>query len=572
MNKSKEEKIEEIKTISAQIPEIAEGKAMKIVNINGDYVLTDLNNSEMSTLDGNYVEQATYDMSKFDHIYNKVLDKEQTSFVTNIEEIKNLAKNTQTSMRKVQKINGIAKYYINKEDLIGRVVETIENNINVNYKVNYPKVNKKGFKGYKAMFKNMSEAIDEFNKQINIPNLIAENALSTYTEGNYIYYLMGDKNKGYSIVNYPLGIVEITDMMVDGEPVIAFNVNELTARINKNKAKYGKLKSNKKIKLAEIIENEIKRDYPEEVYDAYVSKDSYAFLDPERVGVSRINNLKGLYGVTPIFKSLSSQLMLDTLDFVDRKNLLDKARKVYFQKTRKELMGKDYTNPMQVNPVGYAHTSLLTAMQDDTIVYTGMPFVESLEILEPKSDVTEANTVLSYRQRVLNALGISFLSGDSKNSVSTISVNYSEILRLVNRVTKQLEPVINKYYQLICEENGFPIELAPTINVESTELIDMENKLKLVETLYSKIGISYKSILEMLDLDFETEKSRREEENKDNLDEDVFYPHITSFTVSGKEGDVISNNDKKTNSNGSAKSENLDKQEYDQDHQKETNV
>lgn len=511
-------------------------------------------------------------MSKFDHVYSKVLDKEQTSFITNPEEIKNLAKNTQMSLKKVQKINGIAKYYINKEDLIGRVVETIENNINVNYKVNYPKINKKGFKGYKTMFKDMQEVIDNFNKQINIPHLISENALSTYIEGNYIYYLIGDKTKGYSIVNYPLGIVEVTDMKIDADPVISFNVNELATRINKAKAKYGQLKSNKKIKLADILENEIKRDYPVEVYDAYKVKDSYAFLDPSRVGISRINNLKNLYGVTPIFKALSSQLMLDTLDFVDRKNLLDKARKVYFQKTRKELMGKDYQNAMQTNPVGYAHTSLLTAMQDDTIIYTGMPFVESLEILEPKTTITEANTILSYRQRVLNALGISFLSGDSKNSVSTISVNYSEILRLVNRITKQLEPVINKYYQVICEENGFPVELAPTIDIESTELIDIDNKLKLVEMLYSKIGVSHETIFGLLGMDIETEKHKRQEENKQKFDEEIFYPHITSFTASGKEDNTISGNDKETNSNGSKKSENVDKQEYDQDYQKETNV
>lgn len=50
MNKKKEETADEIKTIQANIPEIAEGKAMMIVNVDGNYVLTDLGESEMSTL------------------------------------------------------------------------------------------------------------------------------------------------------------------------------------------------------------------------------------------------------------------------------------------------------------------------------------------------------------------------------------------------------------------------------------------------------------------------------------------------------------------------------------------
>lgn len=562
-------------TINVTIPELAENTSKKIVNVGGNYILTDISEDNSTELQESYITQASYDMQRMEHIYSKMLDTDIASYVTNPDEIANLSKNTQNDVKKVIKINAIAKYYINKEDLIGRVVETIENNVNTNYTINYP-ILKTKTKKEKKMLEELSDLIDKFNKQINIPKLISDNAISTYIEGNYIMYLRGNNiDNGYSIVNYPLDLIEITDMKIDDEPIIAFKVNELTSRLNKNKNKYGKLKSNKKIDILQLIEDEVKRDYPEEIYDAYKAKDQYAFLDPLKVGLTRINNLKGKYGVTPILKALTPQLMLETLDNTDRKLLIAKTKKIFFQKSRKELMGEKFDKPMAgINPVGYAHTSLLTSMANESVVvYSGQPYVESLEILEPSSDLTKPEITTSFRQRVLNALGISFLATDSKNSITTVNIAYDELLRMVNKMTKQLESIINKFYQSICKENGFPIEYAPTIVIESTELLDLDSKLKLIETLYSKIGLSYETILSMLGFDSKAEIEKRIKENKVELDgqtvtmDDIMSPHITSFTTSGKEGDTITHNDKNTNSNGSKKSENLDKQESDQQRQ-----
>ena len=135
MDKKKKEEPKIINTIDAKIPEMDDGQAMKIVNIGGNYILSPFTNDELSSFKGNYIEQSNRDMRRFEQSYSKLLDKEQNSFITTPEQITDLAKNPQFKIEKIQKINGIVKFYVNKEDLIGRVVETIENNINTNYTV-----------------------------------------------------------------------------------------------------------------------------------------------------------------------------------------------------------------------------------------------------------------------------------------------------------------------------------------------------------------------------------------------------------------------------------------------------
>lgn len=558
---------ENISTINVKIPKMEGNTSMKLTHLNsGEYILSELDNKNEFEMSSDYVDKATYDFTKTKHIYNQIIDNDNSSYVTTSEQICNLAKNPQNSIDKVLTINGIIKYYINKDDLIGRVVEIIENNVNTNFKLDYPykpktKKDTKIFEEYKE------KVINKFNKQIDIKKLIINNALKVYIEGNYIFYLKGDLKNGYGIANYPLDIIEVTPMTIDGDNVVAFKVNELNSRLNKVKSKYGKLKTNKLIDIETLIDAEIKRDYSEEIYNAYKGKDQVALLDPKRIGLTRINNLgTGLYGVSPIFKILDALLMLETIDNSDREILKARSKKIYYQKTRKELMGKDYDHPNKPNEVGYAHTNLLQCMANNTIVYTSMPFVESLEILEPKTELTDPKTKESYVLKCLTGLGISFVSSEGTTSITTVKMVFNELLKMVNRITKQLESIIHKYYELITEENGYPIEFVPNITIQETEYLDLDSKMKLAETLYSKIGLSYESVLSALGLDVKSEVEKRKAENEEKYSE-IFEPYGTSFTTSNKDNNSNSNTDENKNSNGSNKSDNRDKVEYDKQRQ-----
>lgn len=561
MNENKEN---DIQTIDAKIPKMESNTSAKITCLgDGMYVFSELENKEDISL-SNYVEQSTYDVEKVKHIYDKILDNDNNSYVTTSQELSNLAKNTQKDVDKVIKINGIIKYYINKEDLIGRVVEIVENNVNTNYDLNYTyKPEKK--KDVKLFEQYKNDIIDKFNRQIEIKKLIINNALKVYTEGNYCFYLKGDSKNGYGIVNYPLDMIKVTNMTIDGENIIAFKVSELKSRLSNVLSEYGKLKTNKLIDIEKTVDNEVKKNYPKEIYDAYKGKDQIALLNPKKTGLVRINNLgTGLYGISPIFKSLNSLLTLETIDNSDREILKARSKKIYYQKARKELMGKDFDKPLKLNEIGYAHTNLLQCMANNTIVYTSMPFIESLEILEPKTDLTDPKTKESYIKSVLTALGIGFVSSEGSTSITTVKMVYTELLKMINRITKQLEPILNKFYKEITLENGYPIEFAPTIKIQDTEILDIDNRLKLAEVLYSKIGVSYDTVMNTLGLNFESEKNKRIKENEDNITE-IFAPYGTSYTTSNDSN--TNKEDNNTNSNGSKKGDSIDKVEYDKQRQ-----
>lgn len=554
-------------TIDAKLPVIKKGECMLLSNIDGNYIVSEINKNSLDSQFADFVNLASNQNRKMNELYDQLLDKESNTYITTSSELSNLAKNTQNDIDKVFKINGLVKYNINKDDLIGKTVEIIENNINTKFKVNYPvvKIDKKSKKQESKLKQDLKLVIDNFNEQIDIEKLIINSVMTTYTEGNYVFYKKGNKDKGYGIVKYPLKVIEITDRNVNGEPLVVFNVQELKTKLTTSMKKYGKMKYKQKVNIDLAIDKEIKRDYPDEVYQAYKLGDRYVYLNPKNIGVVRINNFGKPYGVTPMFKALPPLLTLETIDNVDRKNLNAKAKKVFFQKMRKEMISQDGKS-FDLNAVGYSQASLLKAMSDDVVIYTGTPFVENLEILEPKTDLTSNETVLSNRNRVLNALGISFITNESKSGVNTVKLSYEDLLKSINKITKQLEPIINKFYKDVCIENGYPVEYSPKIEIQSTLLLDYETRLRLFDALYSKIGASYKTSFELLDINFDEELERRKYENEiDNGDgtkglDNVFVSHPTSFTISGKEDNIITkDNNGEKNSNGSEKSKDQDK-------------
>lgn len=518
--------------IQLDVPEIPLGESMTLSNINGEYILSE---QMLETASDSYnlsIEQATIDFKRTEHQLTKILETENSTFVTTSKELQNLAKNTQNNIDKVVKINGLVKYYINKDDLIGKVVETIENNVNTSFKLNYKNIPEQDME----LKEKVEDIIVKFHEDIDVEKLIIENVIATYIEGNHMTYLRGDNKKGYSIDSYPLKIFETSPYKIGNEPVLTLDIQELKSALQKNQSKYNNLKSNNLIKIYKKIEEEIKTYYPEEVSKAISSKDRLAFLDPTRTGLSRINNLRGLYGVSPIFKAIPSMLMVETFDEVDRINALSRSKKIFHQVLRKELLG-DGTKTKHPKEVGYVHSNFMQALNKSTVVVTTPPYVEEIKVLEPKSQETNPAVILSYRNRVLNALGISFMSNESKSSFNSVSVSVDEMLKTVNKISKQLEHTLNKYYKIVLDDNGLDTDYAPTISIEDTRMIDLESKMKLVDLLYSKLGMSYRTVLEILGLDLDTEIMNRLSENKyatndgvKDLDIDVFRPHSNSYT------------------------------------------
>ena len=246
-----------------------------------------------------------------------------------IDEIDDLLTNTQNDLSKVLKINAYNRKLINKNDIVGKTVESIDTNINTDVKISYTGL--QDGRNKKKQLEACKNLIKDVNEGIKINQLIRNSITTSYVEGNWISYLRHDNTDNYTVDVYPLGVCEISDYNVNGEPVVLFNIADLRNRLSKA---YKRNKNNKPL-FFENIEEEVKANYPKEVYEAFVAKEKYAKLDPKYTGVIRINNLNRKYGVSPIARAYTDLNMLDTVADTDRINSKAKGKKIIHQKMRK---------------------------------------------------------------------------------------------------------------------------------------------------------------------------------------------------------------------------------------------
>ena len=501
-----------------------------------------------------WLETAMYNFNNNQHTYSAYLKESSiaSSLVTD-EELTSLAINPQSDLTKVKRINDIARYYMNSDDLIGKVYETIESNVNTEFKLSYKDVAGNVSKG--KMLDRAKDIIDNFNEQINLKGLLRKCVPLTYSEGNYPLYLRkNNTNDNYVVDYYPLGVVEVSDYEMDGEPYLILNINELKSRL---------LKVNKKTKngtalFFKDVEEEIKNNYPPEVYTAYMNKEQYVKLDIKNSGILRINNMNRKYGVTPIFRTFKPASILNTFENTDKINAQSKGKKIIFQTLRKELCGVDGTEA-NFEFMSYAHEALVNAWKNLTVLYTAPCFVESVAYVEPKVESIDINSVYHYRSQVMTCLGISFLSTDNKNNFTTANISIKELMKMINKITEQLEEIIKKWYKSILQDNNIDTMYCPDIKIIDSEMLDIEIKLQMVEILLSKMNCSLETAYGLMNIDVEDEAMRRKSEESKNY-ETIFAPRLTAYTNNGESPKTT----KETTGGrptGNSKNENKTKQE-----------
>ena len=472
-----------------------------------------------------------------------------TSPVVTKEKLDMLSIDPQANLLKILEINDIARTYVNKDWIIGKVAEVLESNVNSNFKLSYS-----SFDGNEKKVKELEECkkiINEFNKSINLRNLIKSSVPTTYIEGNYIFYCRGEKTGLYTYTWYPLGVVEISDYDVNGEPQVIINMRELLTRLRKT---IKRTRKNKAL-FFEKLEEEIKANYPPEVLNAYQNKDDYAKLDRKWTGVMRVGRQNRKYGLTPIFRALYPALTLEQFDVTDNINSKAKAKKIIVQTLRKELMGQDGTKEAFEQQT-WAHDNLMQAFKQKTVLVTTPAFVEKIEYVEPSTPNTDTETVMNYVNRELSTLGISFLMSSGSTGASVASISLDQLMKTINSISEQLEYIMERFYKNILEANGHSSEFIPTIRVLDSELLEMEVKQELAKLLYCNFNVSLETALSILGFDVNDEKAKRQKENKEGMDE-IFKAHESQFTKSS----VTDNKAGRPNGN---KIDTKDKQNYDE--------
>lgn len=461
-----------------------------------------------------------------------------------------LGNKPQSDISKIIKINSIVEKMINTDDIIGKVDESIETNINTEYKLSYSST----YDENTDDLNEVKEIINNVNESINIEDLIRTSIPSTYRSGNYILYLRHDKNVNYTIDVYPLGIALISTYHIGNDPYILIDINKLTSGLRKN---YSKNKKKKPLFYSNI-EEEIQATYPNEVYEAYKKKEQYAKLDIKYSYVLRVGHMNKQYGLTPIFRALKPAIMLQTFDNSDRITSKSRSKKIIAQFMNKEFAGQDYKKDCY-DLQAYNHENLCNAFKCQTVLTTLNPSVRDIKYVESNTNFTDKDTVNTYRNRVYSSLGIGFLM-ESSSSVSTANIALGQLMKTINKIGEQLEKGIEKFYRQILIDNGKDPILTPKIHIIDSEQLEQDMKIALAQFMYGTLGASLETCYNTVGLSIEDEAIKRKAEKESGY-EKLFSPHSTAFTKSG---------DSSINSIGGNPRESTDesKESYDENYNK----
>ena len=192
----------------------------------------------------NWMYEAMQSFDKGGQQYSVRFNEASSSYTseTTLDDIKELALNAQSDISKIQKINQLVRQAENEDDIIGKVHESIESNLNANVRYSFDNLPKE----YDQDIKDKADGIiKRFHKEVNINDVMTTSITSTYDEGNCIQYLRSKKAKGiyhHVIDKYPLGVAVISDYSLNGIPYVLIDTTELSNRLQKSTLKNKKNK------------------------------------------------------------------------------------------------------------------------------------------------------------------------------------------------------------------------------------------------------------------------------------------------------------------------------------------
>jgi len=474
----------------------------------------------------------------------------KTANTLTLAEVDNLAQGIHADKDKLLNANRIILKYVDSDGAMGYAYSVLRANIPVKYKLTFGALTED--EDEKSKIDEVSQIIADFNDTIKIETFIRDVVMKAYLEGNAPVSMRMD---GDAVVVdlYPLNLAYPSEYLINGDRVIEFDVDKLKTALSKE---YKKTRTKKAVYF-EKVADEIKADYPKVVYDAYMDGTKYVRLSVDTADCVTVNSMSKRFGVSPFFRSLKPLVVLNNIEEADVADSKARAKKIIFQKLRKELMGENF-NKRGIIEADYVHGELTNALKTSLCAYTAPPYVESLEFVTSKATNEDAAKQLSqYRSMYLQSLGIYFLDTEASNYAG-VNVSVTQIIRNVNAIVDDTERVINKLYRTYLKYRGIDIKYAPEIVIDDAETMEPNLRLELAKFAYGTLNASRETSFGLVGLDLQDEISKRRLENKNGLDE-VFKPRATSYNTDPTE----------ENEGGAPQSnEDKDKQQYDRDRNK----
>lgn len=415
----------------------------------------------------------------------------------------------------IEQIVGYSKYCYRKYGLIMRTTNLVRDFGSNGLRHNYPKKDK-----------SIKEIIKNYDKRINVKQLIRDCHMELALTGNLVCY---DRD-GARVDIYPINKVEVVPLIENNKQVLAYKVDstgELTS------ADYGK-----------EITKKMEQAMPKEILEAQKKGNEFAILDINKAHFAKINCSQyeryGISMIMPAFEDLAHKSLLKETERATANSVIDKIMMIQIgdkdNKPKKELIN--------------AYTDLFNNVKG-SVRFT-VPYYVNASFIEPETNVFGREKFLEVDTDILNTLGISLslLRGSDGSNYADGILNFSGLCRTIENIR---EPIANILYELYKQElirNGKNPEDAPIPYFEDV-VIDKEAKVQLMMELFQNAGLPYQVLYEEAGLDFDHVKIIRENENNEDMDE-VFKMHSLPFSgVMDNEGETDS--DESTGNDGKPK-------------------
>ena len=471
-----------------------------------------------------------------------------------LELIDELANGLNSDKEKVLKANRLLLRILLEDAYFGVAFQAITSNINTDYKMIYGTDWLED--GDADELKQVKDEVDYFCKSIDLPQMIRDVISRVYAEGNAVLVLRCEDGDDPILDIVPLDLAYPSEYRWGGRSVVEFDIKQLEDRLKKTYKK--SRKTRKPIHLVDTLEKEIKLNYPDEVFQAFKNRENYARVDPRYSDCVKINDLGRKFGVSPLFRCLRPVIILRQIEAADVSDSKARAKKILHQKLRKETLGSEGRNK-GLELTAYAHNQLVQGMKQKNVAITTPPFVEDLQYVQIKN--TSEQTVKQqelYTQKLLAGLGILFV--DPQSSVSAGQISIKQIVRLINSIAENFCSAMNKLLRSWVEDNGHDAKFAPTLSIGDASQLEPEMQRELATFAYNMMGLSRKTALHLVGLDYEDERAARAAENADK-DEEVFYPRQTAYTT-GSGSEYINTYHRR----GRPRGNQTDRQQYDEEY------
>lgn len=467
-----------------------------------------------------------------------------------IDYIDELANGIHTNLKNLIAANQLLVKYVDEDGSMGYAYSVIRANTPTNYTMVYD--NTLLTEENEGKIAEIKSLVNNFNKNVKIERLIRESISTAYLEGNVPIVLRITKN-GYAVDFLPLDIAYPSGYKFNGDPILEFDVNALKTKLQKT---YKKTRKNKAIYF-ENIQKEIEANFSKEVFDAYKANEQYTRIDANYGDCITVNSLGRKFGVSPLFRALRPLVVLNNIEAADVSDSKARSKKIIFQKLRKELLGQN-GEKKGLAEQQLAHEALTQALKTNLCAYTAPAFVESLEFVSSKANNDDASKQLGqYMTKYLQALGIDFIDTEVGNYAG-VNVSVTQIIRQINCIKSDVERVLNKFYATLLKSAGFDPNLAPTIEIDDAESMELSMRIELAKFVYGTLNASRETAFKLAGLNLNDEKIKREAEQAQGLD-DIFTPRKTAYTTG---------NDEDNSSGRPTSNDDKDKQDFDKDYNK----